>query len=166
MTRISGQQKPFCFPFAIHEHRHPNGSDKTAAEKAGHADGGAIANGAVAAVDRQLRVRFRKRLELLRDPVTVLSWSSWFSRPRWRRIIQSGVVPDLANDDGAAREDIGDQVPLHVPGIEQQGDRAQGCAHLLHQGPHRFELAVVAAPGSTSAARSRTPANSRSPPTG
>ena len=108
MTRISGQQKPFRFPFAIDEHRYPNGSDKTTAEEAGPADGGAIANGAVAAVDRQFRVRLRKRLELrLRDAVAVLAGPSWFSRPRWRRLIQGSVASDLADDDGVAREDIG-----------------------------------------------------------
>src|SRR3954467_13661790 len=52
MTRISGQQKPFRCPFAIDEHRYPNSSDRTPAEEAGPADGGAIANGPVAAVDR------------------------------------------------------------------------------------------------------------------
>ena len=145
MTWISGQQKPFRFPFAIHEHRYPNHSDKTTAEEAGHADGGAIANGAVAAVDRQFSVRLHKRLELLPgDPIAVLPGPSWFSRPRWRRIIQGGVASDLADDDGVAREGIDDQIPLHVPGVEQQRDRAQGPAHLLHHGPHRFELAVVA----------------------
>src|SRR3954452_6511570 len=91
MTRISGQQKPFRFPFAIDEHRDPNGSDRTTAEEAGPADGGAIANGAVAAVDRQFRVRLPKRLELrLRDAVAVLAGPSWFSR--WRRLIQGSVA--------------------------------------------------------------------------
>src|SRR4051794_29671901 len=72
MTRISGQQKPFRCPFAIHEHRYPNHSDKTTAEEAGPAYGGTIANGAMAAVDRQLRVRLRKRPELLPgDPIAV-----------------------------------------------------------------------------------------------
>src|SRR3954463_16278311 len=56
MTRISGQQKPFRCPFAIDEHRYPNHSDQTPAEEAGPADGGAIANGAVAAIDRQFRL--------------------------------------------------------------------------------------------------------------
>src|SRR4051794_11505256 len=80
MTRISGQQQPFRFPFAIDEHRYPNHSDKTAAEEADHADGGAIANGAMAAVDRQLRARLWKRVELrLRDAVTVLSGPPRFS---------------------------------------------------------------------------------------
>src|SRR3954462_8105151 len=91
MTRISGQQKPFRFPFAIDEHRDPNGSDRTTAEEAGPADGGAIANGGVAAVDRQFRVRLPKRLELrLRDAVAVLAGPSWFSR--WRRLIQGSVA--------------------------------------------------------------------------
>src|SRR4029453_14113327 len=63
------------------------------AEEAGPADGGAIANGAVAAVDRQFRVRLRKCLELrLRDAVAVLAGSSWFSRPCWRRLIQGSVA--------------------------------------------------------------------------
>src|SRR4051812_26833388 len=93
MTRISGQQKPFRCPFAIHEHRYPNHSDKTTAEEAGPADGGTIANGAMAAVDRQLRVRLRKRPELLPgDPIAVLPGPSWFARPRWRRLIQGSVA--------------------------------------------------------------------------
>src|SRR6185503_19232950 len=91
MTRISGQKKPFRFPFAIHEHRYPNHSDKTTAEEADHADGSAIANGA--AVDRQLRARLWKRVELLlRDAVAVLSGPPWFSRPEWRQIIQGSVA--------------------------------------------------------------------------
>ena len=111
MTRISRQQKPFRFPFAIHEHRYPNHSDRTTAEEAGPADGGAIANGPVAAVDRQLRVRLRKRPELLPgDPIAVLAGPSWFSRPRWRRLIQGSVASDLADDDGVARDGIDDQV--------------------------------------------------------
>src|SRR3954466_15840904 len=89
MTRISGQQKPFRCPFAIDEHRYPNGSDRTPAEEAGPADGGAIANGP--ALDRQLRVRLRKRPELLPgDPIAVLAGPSWFSR--WRRLIQGSVA--------------------------------------------------------------------------
>src|SRR3954452_8903569 len=93
MTRISGQQKPFRCPFAIDEHRYPNHSDQTPAEEAGPADGGAIANGAVAAIDRQFRLRFRERLELrLCDAVAVLAGPSWFSRPRWWRLIQGGVA--------------------------------------------------------------------------
>src|SRR4051794_38231370 len=93
MTRISGQQKPFRCPFAIDEHRYPNHSDQTPAEEAGPADGGAIANGAVAAIDRQFRLRFRERLELrLCDAVAVLAGPSWFSRPRWWRPIQGGVA--------------------------------------------------------------------------
>src|SRR3954447_8115792 len=91
MTRISGQQKPLRFPFAIDEHRYPNHSDRTTAEEADPADGGAIANGAV--VDRQLRARLWKRVELrLCDPVAVLSGPPWFSRPEWRQIIQGGVA--------------------------------------------------------------------------
>src|SRR4051794_4311651 len=87
MTRISGQQQPFCCPFAIHDPRYPNHSDKTTAEEAGPADGGAIANGE--AVDRQLRVRLPKRPELrLRD--AVLAGPSRFSR--WRRLIQGRVA--------------------------------------------------------------------------
>src|SRR3954470_5617711 len=93
MTRISGQQKPFRFPFAIDEHRYPNHSDQTTAEEADHADGGAITNCAMAAVDRQLRARLWKRVELLlRDAVAVLSGPPWFSRPEWRQIIQGGVA--------------------------------------------------------------------------
>src|SRR3982751_5021175 len=103
MARVSGQQKPFCFPLAIDEHRYPNGSDKTTAEEAGHADSGAMANGALAAVDRQFRVRWRQHLELLLgDPVAVLAGPSWFSRPQWRRLIQGGVASDLSDDDGVA----------------------------------------------------------------
>jgi hypothetical protein len=93
MTWLSRQQKSFAFPFALDQHRYPNGSDKTTAEEAGHTDGGAIANGAVAAVDSQFRVRLGKRVELLlRDPVAVLPGPPWFSRPEWRWIIQGGVA--------------------------------------------------------------------------
>src|SRR4051812_29155046 len=47
----------------------------------------------MAAVDRQLRARLWKRVELrLRDAVAVLSGPPWFSRPEWRQIIQGGVA--------------------------------------------------------------------------
>src|SRR3954451_23267017 len=47
----------------------------------------------MAAVDRQLRARLWKRVELLlRNPVAVLSGPPWFSRPKWRQIIQGGVA--------------------------------------------------------------------------
>jgi hypothetical protein len=79
------------------------------------------------------------------EPGAIHPWAPTGSRrARRRHLEQGGVTPDLADDGMAAPQRGLEQRAAHVPGVEQQAQRAETVAHRPQQPLGQGDLPGVA----------------------